>query len=224
MKLKALLVEISFYEAHFRSHYVRTNPVSYPIPLPTSVAGIFGAMFGWERNQIPAEIYTGAKVLDPGKIFTEAYTYYHFDTPSDVRKGVANIEVISEPCYLIALASVDDDKLRKWSESLEKERYHFLPYGGQNDFFVKDIKFRGMRETSMSKEIEGYAPLSLIEKIEATGPTPIVESLHVSYRRKHGELFLFVMKNAKLILREKILSVDGIPLYSPLKDFYIPRG
>jgi len=224
MNLKALLVEISFYEAHFRSHYVRTNPVTYPIPLPTSVAGIFGAMLGWERNHLPTEIYTGAKVLKPGRIFTEAYTYIHFDTPQDARRGAAEMQVISEPCYLIALASTDYDKLKEWSETLEEERYCFLPYGGQNDFFVKDIRFKGVHDTTMSKEVEGYAPLSLVERIEATGETPIVESLHTSYRRRHGELFLFVIKNAKLILREEVLSVDGIPLYNPLKDFYVPRG
>jgi len=222
MKLKTLLAEVSFYEAHFRSHYIRTTPVSYPIPLPTSVAGIFGAMLGWERNQLPEEIYTGAKILEPGKTFTEAYTYYHFDLPSDVRKGVASMELISNPCYLIAMASGDDVKIIEWSKRLEKEEYVFLPYGGQNDFFVKDIRFKGVFETTTSREIEGYAPSSMVEKIEKTGPAPAIISLHVSYRKKHGELFLFVLKDAKLILKNEVLSINGIPLYNPKKDFYTP--
>jgi len=218
--VKALLLEVSFFEAHFRAHYTETTRISYPAPLPTSVAGIFGAMLGWGRQRYPDGLLYGAKISRSLKPFIETVTYHQFG-PSSRVKGVAPMEVLSEPAFVIAVASGDPNQLEAWSSKLSREEYEYLPYGGQNDFFVKDIGPARLTDVAYTDIVEGYAPSSIVEEFLTEEGS--VSLLPVSYRKKNRELFAFPSGGAKLQLKQPVPAAEGIPLY-PLEDFYVVVG
>lgn len=51
MLAKALVLKIEFFEAHFKVHYTKGFRLTYPIPLPTSVAGIFARLLNIPREE-----------------------------------------------------------------------------------------------------------------------------------------------------------------------------
>ena len=64
--MKALIVEIGFFEAFFKVHYTKTSRLTYPMPLPTTVAGMFGSMLGFSREKVReafAECLFGSGIL-----------------------------------------------------------------------------------------------------------------------------------------------------------------
>ncbi len=220
--LKALLVDLDFQEAHFKVHFTETTRISYPIPLPPSVAGIFGAMLGWRRLGYPAGLLCGAKLSGGLKPFIEAVTYHQLGLDIWL-KGVASAEVLSEPSYAVAIACDDTVKLNEWWSRLSAEEYEYLPYGGQNDFFVKDIKAARLSNVIYTDVVEGYAPSSWVKEFITRGKETTVTMLPVSYKPKPRELFAFPVGGAKLRLNRSVPTVEGIPLY-PLDDFFVVIG
>ncbi len=219
--MKAVLVEVEFPEAVFTIHYTKGFRETYPIPLPTSVAGMFGAMLGIYRRDMPRFIrgkLFGAKMVSYKGITRETFTYVKYkDT---MRKGGSKFvrsewgvgfqTLVNNPRYLIALAASEDEAVKildKIDSSLE-----FLPYGGMNDHPATDIKVLGeVRDVSATDEVEGFAPETLVIDIflEEGGE---VYKYPVRYRGTI-EQFYFVV-GGKLKLGESIEAVEGIPLYS----------
>jgi CRISPR-associated Cas5-like protein len=221
--MEALLLKIDFFEAFFKVHFTKTTRLTYPMPLPTSVAGMFGAMLGWERSgEIPpadmGKLMFGSKTLSVKGIATEQATY--LQAPKDI-KGVAPIVMLNEPSYLIAMAG--EGKIVNKSLKRLSSGYSYLPYGGQNDFFVKDINIVGKMDVKLSQQVESYAPKDLVKRVElAKGAS--LHTLPVMHRYDGmDDLFYFVNGRGKLILKEKRPCTEGICLY-PLDDFHRVRG
>jgi CRISPR-associated Cas5-like protein len=208
--MKGIVVDIRFSEAHFKVHYTETVRLTYPVPLPPTVAGMFGAMLGWERVKYPHNIYCGARLVSGGSAFVEAASYHQYGKGKNVF-GVASVEVLYRPEYMIAIATDDGGELEAWYRKLLSglER---LPYGGQNDFFVDGVEVRGMEEVVWSDVVGGYAPLDWVRKVD--GEASI---LPVSYRGEPG-YFVFAHSGTKIFLDRKTYSVMETPLYS-LDDF-----
>jgi len=216
--MNALVVEISFFEAFFKVHYTKGFRLTYPIPLPTSVAGIFGAFLGVERERLREEfngMLFGAKLLRYSGIASENATFLQYKAKG-VERGVTQISIVNEPTYLIAMAG-EGKKLEKAMKKI-RNSVSFLSYGGQNDFFVKDWEIVGIEDVEESNIISNYAPQDLVEN-------PILEEgseiqiLPVMHRISKNPNFYFVM-NGKLKLKQNIYCVKEkrIGLYS-LKDF-----
>ena len=216
--MNALVVEISFFEAFFKVHYTKGFRLTYPIPLPTSVAGIFGAFLGVERERLREEfngMLFGAKLLRYIGIASENATFLQYKAKG-VERGVTQISIVNEPTYLIAMAG-EGKRLEKATEKI-RNSVSFLSYGGQNDFFVKNWKIVGIEDVEESNIISNYAPQDLVEN-------PILEEgseiqiLPVMHRISKNPNFYFVM-NGKLKLKQNIYCVKEkrIGLYS-LKDF-----
>lgn len=221
--MKALLLEISFFDAHFKVHYTKGFRLTYPIPLPTSVAGIFGALLGIERIDILEEFKDfsfGAKVKGIKSIRDNFENASFIQIPwkkSTWPPGVAPIQILQEPTYIIAIAS-RDEKIYQILQTLRKG-FVFLPYGGQNDYFVKDIKILDIKEIYNAEWIENYAPKSRVIKTEIILEESILSILPVMHKNSH-EFFYFSNK-VKLHLKDKCPAVDGIGLYE-LSQFFYP--
>ena len=156
--MKALVVEISFFEAFFKVHYTKGFRLTYPVPLPTTVAGIFGAFLGIDRDKLArefSEMLFGAKLVNYDGMISENATYLQYKA-GGVTRGAAPLLIINNPTYLIAIAS-DEKKIGYVKERL-KDSVEYLPYGGQNDFFPKDWKIVGMKDITKNNEISNYAP------------------------------------------------------------------
>jgi CRISPR-associated Cas5-like protein len=216
--MKALLVEISFSEAFFKVHYTRGFRLTYPIPLPTSVAGIFGALLGIKREELRKEcngMFFGAKMVKYGSIVSENARFVQYKSKGP-EKGASQLTIINNPTFLIAAAS-NEEKIMMIEKEI-KECIKFLPYGGQNDFFPLDWKVKGCDEVEESDEITNYAPRDWVI-------TPNLESgseiqiLPVRHNLSEDLNFYFII-NGKLKLRERILATknEKIGLYK-LEDF-----
>jgi hypothetical protein len=175
---------------------------------------MFGAMCGWERcvsgsPKEARELLFGAKMLSIDGFNTESATYK--ELPKNVR-GVAPLSILNEPSYLIAMAG-DENIVDKWRQFL-LEGFIYLPYGGQNDFFTKNISKIEAEEVEPSREIENYAPKNLVRDVKLERGA----SLHVlpveHFFPEAEEMFYFVGGGGKLILKDEIPSVKGIGLYS----------
>jgi len=209
--MNALVIEISFFEAFFKVHHTRGFRLSYPIPLPTSVAGIFGALLGVERGKMKEfDFLFGAKIKKYQGSTNENATFLQYKSKG-IERGVASLNLVNSPTYLIAMGGKEDnveEVLTKLRTSVE-----FLPYGGQNDFFVSDWKIVGIDEIEESNEIANYAPQDWIEpKFEGSLELQI---LPVRHTLSENPNFYFLTKG-KLKLKNKALCTksEKIGLYA----------
>jgi len=214
MAKTALLVKIAFFEAFFKVHYTKGFRLSYPSPLPTSVAGIFGALLGLERDCIFQKMkgyLFGSKMLSKKGIVTEQAAYVQTGS-AELRRGVEGITIINEPTYVIAMAGREDD-IKEHEKSL-LAGYRFLPYGGQNDFFLKDISILGVKEVRASRIIENYAPKDFVERVEFIKGTRL-ETLPVVHSFKGVSNLFYFIENGQLVLKDsrELPCVEGIGLY-----------
>lgn len=212
--MKALIAEITFYEAFFKVHYTKGFRLTYPIPLPTSVAGIFGAMLGIDRNVIKDEFrnfYFGAKLLKHEGIVIENETFTQYKTMK-VEKGVVRTQIINHPTYLIVIGG-ENNKIVSYHDFLRKGNFVYLPYGGQNDFFVEDIKVKDLAEVSESKIVSNYAPQDIVKEFESK--EIVFSVLPVMHTYSDNPNFNFVLKG-QLRLREpvKVVENSNVALYS----------
>jgi CRISPR-associated Cas5-like protein len=214
--LTALLMELSFSEALFRVHHTQGFKLTFPIPLPTSVAGMFGAMLGLERCEIPekfSEFLFGAKAKCLTKISAENATFLQYK-PKGVERGVAPISLLNRPIFHIAIAG-DRTQIDKIKSKI-KNGIVYQPYGGQNDFFCEDWKIKEMVVVNSSKEISNYCPEDWVENIRIT-PNSDLMILPVKHTLSSNMNFYFII-NGTLHLKKEVPCATDIALYS-LKDF-----
>jgi CRISPR-associated Cas5-like protein len=215
--MKALVLKITFSEALFKTHYTKGFRQTYPIPLPVSVAGIFGALLGIERGKITEyfrDCMFGAKLLKHKGFYPETTTYIQYKSGKRVR-GVAVSIIQNNPSFVIALVGTQEKVEENYNKI--KSGIVFLPYGGQNDFFTEDIEIIGIKDAEETSIVENYAPQDLVEKIE-WGKGTEFQVLPVKHKFSPNPNFYFIF-NGKLLLKQTIWAVDGIGVF-PLEKFY----
>lgn len=216
--MKAIVSRITFYEAFFKVHYTKGFRLTYPIPLPTTVAGIFGAMLGIDRTEIQNKFknfYFGAKLLGYDGIIVEHETFRQFKTMK-VERGVVRSQIVNHPTYLIALAG-NVESITEFYDFLQSGKMVYLPYGGQNDFFVEDIHIVGLANVVDCNVICNYAPQDMVKSLKSKEITFSI--LPVMHTYSDNPNFYFVLKG-KLELKESVKAVEneGMALY-PLGMF-----
>jgi CRISPR-associated protein Cas5 subtype I-B len=214
--MKSLILEISFSEAFFKVHYTKGFRLTYPIPLPITVAGIFGALLGIERSEVRnffKDFLFGAKLIKYDSLYSENVTFLQYKSKG-VEKGVVQTFILNNPTYLIALSSEDEEKIEEIKRRLEDGAV-FLPYGGQNDFFVEDWKIKYVDEVEKSTLVSNYAPQDFVESFKSERNTEIF-ILPVRHTLSQSKNFLFIF-NGYLNLKSEVFSTkkDSIALYSP---------
>lgn len=204
--MKAAIVGMSFYEAFFKVHYTKGFRLTYPLPLPTSVAGIFGSMLGIDRENLKDEfrgLYFGAGLRGYDGIIVENETFIQYKG-ARVEKGVVHAQILNHPRYLLAMAG-EDAKITQYYNLLEDEGFVYLPYGGQNDFFVEDIELIGFSDVTEKDIISNYAPQDMVEGIESK--EAIFTILPVMHNYSENPNFYFVLEG-RLRLKEPVKVVE----------------
>jgi CRISPR-associated Cas5-like protein len=215
--MRALVLKITFSEALFKTHYTKGFRQTYPIPLPVSVAGIFGALLGIKRGELIEhfrDYMFGAKLLKHKGVCPETTTYIQYKGGKRIR-GVAISIIQNNPSFAIALVNTQE-KVKEIYNKI-KNGIVFLPYGGQNDFFTEDIEIIGIKDAEETLIVENYAPQDLVEKIEWDKGTEF-QVLPVRHKFSPNPNFYFIF-NGRLLLKKPIWAVDGIGVFS-LENFY----
>ncbi|MEM2865307.1 MAG: CRISPR-associated protein Cas5, partial [Candidatus Bathyarchaeia archaeon] len=213
---KAAIVSISFYEAFFKVHYTKGFRLTYPLPLPTSVAGIFGSMLGVDREDLKVEfkdLYFGAALKNYDGIIVENETFIQYKG-AKVEKGVVRAQVINHPSYLLVMAG-GDAKINQYYNFLEGRGLVYLPYGGQNDFFVEDISLMGFSDVVEGVLVGNYAPQDMVERIESK--EAVLSILPVMHNYSENPNFYFMLEGTLRLKRpvktvEKGVNIAVFPL------------
>lgn len=212
--MEAIVVRISFSEAFFKVHYTKGFRLTYPTPLPTSVAGMFGAFLGVERGKINElrKFLFGAKIKGYNGFINENATFRQYKSYG-VEIGVATLNLINNPTYLIALAG-EKEEIIKIQDKINKA-VEFLPYGGQNDFFAEDWTIVGIDDVAESDEVTNYAPQDWVDLSTKSGLEVTLQILPVMHTLSDNPNFYFITKG-KIRLNRKIPSTNSekIGLYS----------
>ena len=210
--MESLVIKLSFFDAFFKVHFTRTSRLTYPIPLPTTVAGMLGSMMGLSRKEAKnffSDFKLGASLTEGSKFSENEESASYILMKKRVR-GVEKIRILNEPEYYIVIAGKD---VKEVEERIE-EGISYLPFGGQNDHFAKDWEIIGRREIFKSKEISNYAPSSWIERIPEGTKLQILPVMH---DLSSGENFVFVLDGKVHLDREIACVVVGgksIALYN----------
>jgi len=221
INLKALAIKIKFSEAFFKVHYTKASRLTYPIPLPTSVAGMFGSMLGLQRKACGEqfkEYLFGAAVVSGTQINiqTENCSYMLL---TKKERGVERISILNSPEYYIVIAGKEVGISNYYNKITSEIKY--LPFGGQNDFFPLDWKIIGLTEVTKKTKVSGYVPTNWVSSIHQDTKLEILPVAHnIS---TISESFTFILSGA-VEIREQIpcaiVNTVSVPLYS-LEQFVL---
>ena len=214
------MLEITFFEAFFKVHYTKGFRLSYPIPLPTAVAGMFGAILGIPRGGVLDRLRGmrfGAVLLSQKGHVTENVTFLQVKA-AGAEKGVASTQILNEPSYLISMAG-ENDLIEAMHDRIDG-RIEYLPYGGQNDYFVRDIKLLGKEIVENGRVIANYAPSDWVEKMESKEAE--VQILPVMHKLSDSPNFFFPRGSMRLKTDVIVVAKHLVGLYE-LGKFYSTR-
>jgi CRISPR-associated Cas5-like protein len=212
-------IKIKFSEAHFSLHYTKGFSLSYPVPLPSSVAGILAALLGVRRDEINEKFSNflfGSKLINSPIENFENYTYIQYGKNI---KGVTALQFFSDVEYELAIGSSNKQILEAFLDKIKQYNFTYLPFGGQNDFFIEEIYSSSeVRELEYTNEIENYAPKNWVDKTELLKEGGLIFILPVMHSLDEDRNFYFGY-NVKFKIKQNIYSLNGIGLYE-LSKFY----
>jgi hypothetical protein len=175
-------------------------------------------MLGIDRTELQnkfKDFYFGAKLLDYDGIIVEHETFIQFKTMK-VERGVIRSQIVNHPTYLIALTG-KERSITEFYDFLQSGKMAYLPYGGQNDFFVEDIRMVGLANVTDCNVISNYAPQDMVKSLKSN--EIMFSILPVMHTYSDNPNFYFVLKG-ELELKESVKAIEneGIALY-PLEMF-----
>ena len=170
----ALTFDISFETAQFKKHLLKTYRDTYMMPLPSTVAGILGAICGIRRGSlngfvIEKGILTGVAMLGLDGLISEVATLVKMKGWRElIRTPVKNV-ILFKPKYRIAVASRDSSFLGELRDRLMRLDFGFEVYGGNDYNFLSWVGKPRDAKLSLSDEGEGICKLEYLESIEGSG-------------------------------------------------------
>ncbi len=145
--------------ALFRKPYAVMSPVSYPVPPPTAVFGLVGAIAGFDKREYLSrigerEVRVGIRLLRPVQKFRAGLNFidtrvagYFLKRPGPGVKGLAHIQVphefLKDVAYRIYFTHTDPDVVGPLVERLESGRPAYTPCLGLAQCLA-DVSFRGL--------------------------------------------------------------------------------
>ncbi|MGC8913534.1 MAG: hypothetical protein ACP5LE_06390 [Thermoplasmata archaeon] len=136
-------------------------------------------------------------------------------------RGVERISILNEPEYYIVIGG-EEKFIERLGADL-KDHIEYLPFGGQNDFFVRNWEIVGEKDIAQHQLISNYVPTSWIHKINEGSRFQILPVMH--NLQGCDENFTFILDGSVEIREEfKINTVEtngkNIALY-PLNRFKV---
>jgi len=210
----AVMMKVSFNEAHFRAHFTEMSPLTYPAPLPSTVAGMFGALMSWSRSELRdkcSDLLFGAKLLGFKGFNTELARIIQYEKGRPVVPfPIMKYELLMEPELLIVMAG-NENVINRYLDSL-RGGYGYLPYGGRNEYFVRDIELVGAMRVTYSMDIQSYAPENWVTKVDLLDGG-WVRLLQVNHNIQDASRWFSFVYGGTLHLKKEVPVVEGICLY-----------
>ena len=204
----ALTFKISFETAQFRKHIVKLYRDTYLMPLPSTVAGIVGAMLGVDRSQLrdftcEKELMTGSMLLSYEGTVSETMTVIKMkEWKREIIRTPKRNVMLFRPSYKLAVASSDRKLIGELKRRIEHLDFEFDPFGGNDYNFVSHVG--EVREAALSLADSGYGCSKLSEVIGVEGDglihlDDVNDGVITKYAFSYG---------AKLLVRRSLVVQD----------------
>lgn len=139
-------IEISGRFAHFRRFYANASPLTYDLPPRTALAGLIGAIMGWdeaaclEKTDITrCAIAAGIAPIEAHKpiqkvMFPVLYRFNFSKEGIPKESSRANYELLYKPRYRIFVSFEEKDVLDEFRKRCTQRRFVYEPYLGTASF------------------------------------------------------------------------------------------
>jgi CRISPR-associated Cas5-like protein len=200
----ALKLYIKFPFALFNLHYTKSCRLSYPIPLPTTIKGIFENMLGLNRNESLNGYMFGAKII------TYKSSFYEYSSLKQIGKNIMTVirsQVLGDVDYFLYIANKDLDILKNIENRLKNPMR--VPYGGISDFISEFWKVEGIIKCQDTYTFYNtYVPEPEVKEIflEENGEVYKLPVMNENVK------YVFVI-NGKIVTNNPKLGVEGAMLY-----------
>lgn len=157
--------------AMFRRPYTTTSSVSFPFPPPTAIAGLIGAICGFDngggRVAFRADYWdkvrgcrVGLRILRPGRIGRYTLNFSNTKDPGKSPRIQVKHQLLLEPSFRIYLEGPLEDEL---SGRLERGEFAFTPYLGVA-YAMAEISYVGRSKVhqvgNFNLELDSVLPFS----------------------------------------------------------------
>ncbi|MEM1530375.1 MAG: CRISPR-associated protein Cas5 [Candidatus Bathyarchaeia archaeon] len=189
--MKALTFIVRFLTAQYKDHMQKMTRRTYLIPPPSAVAGMFGAILGFEREElykVSDEMLAGAELRSlGGRIVTSARIfkmdrppsalisllrrYYGGERSEDVIRDMQGLLTIKEseelymPEYKFAIASPNKALIEEGMKRLKEYDFEYDVFGGNDYHFIEFIGDPKPAELEKSSEGCGYCRREDFERV-----------------------------------------------------------
>ena len=202
--------------AMFRKWWTTTSSVSYPFPPPTAVAGLIGAILGFERTEDGLALYWDQMKGSSVAIVIEHYAFLNmavnFVNTKDY-KGHTQImhQFVRNGSYIIFYKGPLENQLREY---LEDSRSHFTPYLGVA-YAIANIEFVDYYPTYkklLTHEVHSVLPFTdeapHIDITKTGGVFRERMDLKLTRERKREEMINVVYSSGPLYLKEPVEAYE----------------
>lgn len=148
---KILVFRISGEYAHFRKFNTTSSPLTYPIPTPSALAGLLGAILGIERELAPGkfakgvtpvnEVFGGTRasfavqLISPIKKVYIGFNLLDTDKSASSFFNISNrtqieFEMLKDANFRVFIIHQEDSIFKKLEDCIINKRHYFTPYLG----------------------------------------------------------------------------------------------
>lgn len=153
----AVAFDISAPIAMFRRPYTTTSSVSFPLPPPTAVAGLIGAIIGLSNGSYEKAFYAkywdemkGTKIalsiINPISWFSTTINFWNLKEPQKSPHIRVKHQFVRQPKYRIYVHGGVEEKLR---QHLENGTFIYTPFLG-TAYAIADIEYLGLFPSACS--------------------------------------------------------------------------
>ena len=213
MVKKGLTAIIEFDIAHFRVHTTMKGRTTYILPLPSTIIGFFFSILGKSREEYVKEganFLAGAKILNLRGVCRENAQLLKLK-PNKETLTTEEVMLILKPKYKFAIWG-NEEIIQEIYERIKTYNFHFVPYGGINDFIFWDIKEPKLfLSYSKSEKIESsYAPLEIVDSSQLANGGILYSLPYLSEGIPKRVVMCY---GISLKLSQEVPVLEEVPLY-----------
>ncbi|MEY3220311.1 MAG: hypothetical protein RIT27_1668 [Pseudomonadota bacterium] len=141
--MRCLVFDISGEYGHFKKPYSPASPVSYPVPPPTAILGMLGAILGYSKTEYHQKlnwqtIRIGIRLLEPVQVFRaainllntkEADSYFRPILGKNTHSQIP-FEFLKSPAFRIYLKDLSKENFEKLKDLLPNNQTLYTPVLG----------------------------------------------------------------------------------------------
>jgi len=196
-----------FETAQFMKHLSKLYRDTYITPLPSSVAGIVGAILGIERCKLrdfacEKGLLAGSAILGYEGTVDETMTVVKLKGWKEFIRAPKRNILLYKPRYKMAIASPDAEVVGELEDRLRRLSFEYEVFGGSDYNFVAEVGEPQRARLTLARAGHGYCRVESLEGIEGSG------TVHLDQVNEAGLSRYAFGYRVTLKLKREALAVD----------------